>query len=242
MTPERKARLQAVLERRQPDLSLIADRVHKPRNVAALVRNADAVGIHRIHCIAPKEGYRFRGTTQGSDRWVETVNHDTFTDAITAVRGQGMKIYAAHFSDRAVDYRSVDYTVPCAILMGAEKYGVSEQAAEQADEHILIPMMGMVSSLNVATAAGIILVEAQQQRLQAGLYEQPRLSTQERARKLFEWGHETLVAFCRSRNLAYPPYDMEGEMVDAPAWNRQVQAGTAPQQCWPAHSDEIDDV
>ncbi|MCV6589817.1 MAG: tRNA (guanosine(18)-2'-O)-methyltransferase TrmH [Marinobacterium sp.] len=232
MTPERKAKLTAVLNRRQPDLTLIADQVHKPRNVAALVRNADAVGIHRIHCIAPKEGYRFRGTTQGSDRWVETVNHDSFSGAISTVREQGMQIYAAHFSPRAVDYRQVDYTLPCAILMGAEKYGVSDQAAEQADEHILIPMMGMVGSLNVSTAAGIILVEAQQQRMQAGLYEQPRLSDQERARKLFEWGHEKLVQFCRERNLAYPPYDLDGEMIDAPGWNRLVQQGTAPRQRW----------
>ena len=242
MTPERKARLKAVLARRQPDLSLIADRVHKPRNVAALVRHADAVGIHRIHCIAPKEGYRFRGTTQGSDRWVETVNHDSFSDAIAAVRSEGMKVYAAHFSDRAVDYRDVDYTVPCAILMGAEKYGVSDQAAAQADEHILIPMMGMVSSLNVSTAAGIILVEAQQQRLKAGLYDQPRLPEEVQARKLFEWGHETLVQFCRQKNLAYPPYDLEGEMIDAPAWNKQVQNGTAPQYQWLQSDVKQDDV
>ena len=238
MTPERKQKLLGVLQRRQPDLTLIADRVHKPRNVAALVRNADAVGIHQIHCIAPKEGYRFRGTTQGSDRWVSTVNHESFSEAIDAVRAKGMKIYAAHFSERAVDYRQVDYTQPCAILMGAEKYGVSDQAAEQADEHILIPMMGMVSSLNVSTAAGIILVEAQQQRMKAGLYDQQRLSDVEVAQKLFEWGHETLVQYCHQKGLEYPPYDSEGEMIDAPGWNKQVQEGIAPRRDWTA-SDQV---
>ena len=52
-------------------------------------------------------------------------------------------------SDRAVDYREVDYTVPCTVIMGNEVDGVSERAADQADEHIVIPMMGMVESLNV---------------------------------------------------------------------------------------------
>ena len=49
MTPEREQRLLEVLRRRQPDLTLIADKVHKPRNIAALVRNCDAVGIPRMH-------------------------------------------------------------------------------------------------------------------------------------------------------------------------------------------------
>ncbi|MBY4677917.1 tRNA (guanosine(18)-2'-O)-methyltransferase TrmH [Marinobacterium arenosum] len=234
MTPERKQKLLQVLQRRQPDLTLIAERVHKPRNLAALLRNADAVGIHQVHTVAPKAGYRYSGTALGSDRWVSTQQHETFAEAAEAVRAQGMKIYAAHLSGRALDYRLVDYTAPCAILFGAEKQGVGEEAQAQADEHIIIPMMGMVSSLNVSTAAGIILVEAQQQRLAAGLYDQPRLSVEEIARCLFEWSNRKLALFCRDRGLAYPPYDGEGELIDAPGWNRRLQQGQVPRQDWSA--------
>ena len=232
MTPERKQKLLGVLQRRQPDLTLIADRVHKPRNVAALVRNADAVGIHQIHCIAPKEGYRFRGTTQGSDRWVSTVNHESFSEAIDAVRAKGMKIYAAHFSERAVDYRQVDYTQPCAILMGAEKYGVSDQAAEQADEHILIPMMGMVASLNVSTAAGIILIEAQNQRMKAGMYSQRRIAPEVFNDTLFAWGYPDLAKYCHSKGLEYPPVNEAFELLDPSGWYEQVRLGNAPLLQW----------
>jgi len=239
MTPERQQKLLNTLLRRQPDLTLIADRIHKPRNLAALVRNADAVGIHEVHAVAPQEGYpHFRGTTQGSDRWVKVRHHSTFEDAAAAVREKGMKIYAAHFSDSAIDYREVDFTEPCAILMGTEKYGVSDEASALADQHIVIPMMGMVSSLNVSTAAGIILVEAQHQRLKAGMYEESRLPAEEIAFTLFEWSNAKVAQFCRDRNLAYPPYDEMGEMIDSVSWNKAVQAGTAERFGWSAADNE----
>jgi len=233
MTPERHQKLKAALLRRQPDLTLIADKVHKPRNLAALLRNADAVGIHQIHCVDPLDGYhRYRGTTLGSDRWVRKINHPTFAEAAAAVRESGMKIYAAHFSERAIDYRQADYTQPCAILMGAEKQGVSEEAGALADEHITIPMKGLVSSLNVSTAAGIILMEAQYQRQAVGMYDQTRLPAEEIALSLFEWGNSQVVEFCRKQGLAYPDYDAEGEIIDPQGWNKAVQAGTAPRQQW----------
>ncbi|WP_027856948.1 tRNA (guanosine(18)-2'-O)-methyltransferase TrmH [Marinobacterium jannaschii] len=229
MTPERHQKLKAALLQRQPDLTLIADKVHKPRNLAALIRNADAVGMHQIHCVDPRDGYHhYRGTTLGSDRWVRKINHLSFAEAAAAVRDEGMKIYAAHFSDRAIDYRQVDYTCPCAILLGAEKEGVSDEAGALADEHIVIPMMGMVSSLNVSTAAGIILMEARNQRQAAGMYDQPRLSGEQIALSLFEWGNSQVAEFCRKRGLAYPPYDAEGEIIDPQGWNQAVKNGTAP--------------
>lgn len=233
MTPERTEKLKQVLYRRQPDLSLIADQVNKPRNLSALIRNCDAVGVHNVHTVVPKEGYRtYRGTAKGSDFYVKTRQHTSVVKAINAVKKQGMKVVAAHFSERAIDYRQFDYTQPCALLMGAEKQGVSEEASEMADEHITIPMMGMVSSLNVSTAAGIILTEAQYQRAQVGMYDTPRLDQQEIIKTLFEWGNRDLARFCREKGLAYPPLDEIGDVIDAPGWYQKVRAGEAPPFNW----------
>ncbi len=233
MTPERTEKLLKVLHRRQPDLTLIADQVNKPRNLSALIRNCDAVGIHSVHTVVPKEGYRtYRGTAKGSDFYVKTRQHYDVVSAIETVKGQGMKVVAAHFSDRAVDYRDFDYTQPCALLMGAEKQGVSDMASNMADTHVTIPMMGMVSSLNVSTAAGIILVEAQHQRLQAGLYDQPRIDQDEICRCLFEWGNRDLAKFCRDNGLAYPPLDEIGDVIDAPGWYQSVRDGKATSFDW----------
>lgn len=231
MTPEREQKLLAVLQRRQPDLTLIAEQVHKPRNISALIRNCDAAGIAEMHVVRPPEGYRhYRGTALGSDRWLDTRLHDSLEQAIAAVRAQGMQVYAAHLSAAAVPYREVDYTRPCAIIMGAEKEGISARAAELADRHIIIPMQGVVSSLNVSTAAGIILAEAIDQRLKAGLYDRARMPADWIARKLFEARHPKVAEFCRRRRLAYPAFDARGEMVDPHGWNAQVTQGTAPRR------------
>lgn len=228
MTPQRYQKLRAVLDRRQPDLTLLTDNVHKGRNLSAVLRNADAVGIASMHCVVDDNEYRaFRGTAMGSQRWVEMYRHKTIESAIAPLKQQGVQILAAHLADDSVDYREVDYTGPTAILLGAEKRGVSAVAADMADAHITIPMMGMVQSFNVSVAAGIILAEAQHQRMQAGCYDQCRLSPEQYQRLFFEWAHPQLTAFCQQRGLAYPPLGEDGELEDAPGWNAKVKAGQA---------------
>jgi len=226
MTPEREARLLEVFRRRQTDLTLITDKVHKTRNIAALVRNCDAVGISDLHYVEPPEGYRtYRGTAMGSERWVEQHRHESTESAIAAVKAKGMRVFAAHLSPTAVDFHEVDYTQPCAILMGAEKAGVSEVGAQLADQHIVIPMLGMVESLNVATASGIILAEAQYQRQKAGLYQREGLDLERRARYLFEARYPRLVKFCQLCEEPYPHYNERGELVDPPSVQALVRRG-----------------
>lgn len=162
MTPERLARIKQTLNTRQPDLRVLTDQVHKPRNLSAIIRSCDAFGVANMHVVWPREGFRaFRKTAGGSFNWVTTHTHPSMADALAVLKSQGHRLYAAQLSERAVDFRTVDYTVPCVIVMGNEVDGVSAAAAAEADEHIVIPMMGMVESLNVSAACAIILSEAQ---------------------------------------------------------------------------------
>ena len=228
MTPEREARLLKVLQQRQPDMSLITERVHKPRNIAALVRSCDAVGIAKMHFVAPKEGYGgLNGTSMGSDQWVETCSYQTVDEAITSVKREGMMVYAAHLSEQAIDFRDVDYTQPFALMLGAEKEGISPKAAALADQHIAISMMGMVESFNVSTAAGIILVEAQRQRLLAGMYQREGLGPTQRARILFEARNPKLSRYYRLAEQPYPRYDLQGFLVDPQETHTVVAKGRA---------------
>lgn len=80
-----------------------------------------------------------------------------------------MQILAIHLSDKAVDFREIDYTRPTCILMGQEKTGITQEALDLADQDIIIPMIGMVQSLNVSVASALILYEAQRQRQNAGI-------------------------------------------------------------------------
>lgn len=143
-----------MLARRQPDLTVCMEQVHKPHNVSAIIRTADAVGVHEVHAVWP--GSRMRtmaSAAAGSNSWVQVKTHRTIGDAVAHLKGQGMQILATHLSDNAVDFREIDYTRPTCILMGQEKTGITQEALALADQDIIIPMIGMVQSLNVSVAS-----------------------------------------------------------------------------------------
>ncbi|WP_372877140.1 tRNA (guanosine(18)-2'-O)-methyltransferase TrmH [Spongiibacter marinus] len=227
MTPERYQRLRAVLDRRQPDLTVITDNVHKGRNLSAIVRTADAAGIAEMHAVIDDKDYKaFRGTAMGSHSWVAVRRHRDIAALITGLQGDGYQVLAAHLDADSVDYRQPDYTRPTAILLGAEKRGVSAEACALADAHITIPMMGMVQSYNVSVAAGIILSEAQYQRDQQGLYDRPRLDEQTYRQTLFEWAHPQVRDFCRENGLDYPALrEEDGEIAEPAQWYKRIREG-----------------
>lgn len=217
MTPERFAKLKEILNRRQPDLTVLMDEIHKPQNIAALKRTCDAVGASRLHGVsADRHIRRHHGIAGGTRRWVETVVHSDMPGAVAELKSQGMTLYAAHWSDRAIDFREADFTVPSAILLGAERVGVSSMAAELADVHITLPMLGMVASLNVSVAGAVILYEAMQQRERAGLYAHSRMEEQEYRKTLFEWCHPEIAQRCRDKRLPYPELTEDGDLAENP--------------------------
>ena len=215
MTPERFLKLRTVLDRRQPDLTVLMDNVHKPHNFSAVLRTCDAVGVYEAHGVWPRaELQPHREIASGVAKWVRIRTHPTLQDAFAALRASGFSVYAAHASASAHDYRDVSYTRPVAILLGAELHGLGEQSLALADAHIAVPMMGFGASLNVSVAAATILFEAQRQRLQAGFYPQPRLTPREYARTLFEWAHPAAAEHCRRTGRSYPPLDESGNIID----------------------------
>ena len=229
VTPERIARLRQVLDRRQPDLTVVTDFVHKQRNLSAIVRVCDAVGIMRVHAVLGDEDYQaFRGTAMGSHHWVEVRRHVDLSAALEPVRSEGCQLVAAHPMEGAVDFRDIDYTRPTVLLLGAERRGLSPAAREMADACVAVPMVGMVGSLNVSVAAGIILAEAQRQRQQAGMYDCVRIDHNTYQRLFFQWGHPEVREFCEQRGLRYPRLDQQGEIDDPSAWYASVREGTAP--------------
>lgn len=223
MTPERYQKIVSVLDNRQSDLTLLLDEVHKGRNLSAIVRSADANGIDTVHSVNPKAGFQhYRGTALGSHKWVDVLHYDEVEDAALQLKQNGFQLVAAHLSESAVDYREIDYTVPTAFILGTEKQGVSDTAVQLADHHAIIPMKGMVASLNVSVASGILLAEVQRQREASSTYMPQPLPEDLYRYRLFRWCQPTLAEFCDARNIPYPELDEEGEVIDGPAWRRSV--------------------
>jgi tRNA (guanosine-2'-O-)-methyltransferase len=216
MTPKRFQRLRSVLDRRQPDLTVVMENVHKPHNFSAVLRSCDAVGVFETHAVAPAGTFRvFHGLSGGTRRYVGVRRWDKgdLGTCLGHLQERGFAILAAHPAPGATDYRELDYTRPTAVLLGQELDGLTEEAAEQADVWVAIPMEGMGRSLNVSVAAALLLFEARRQRRAAGMYEQSRLDVETRRRTLFEWAYPRLARLCREREHPYPELGEDGEIL-----------------------------
>jgi len=220
MLPRRFHRLRAVLDRRQPDLTVLLDQVHKPHNLSAVLRSCDAAGVFEAHAVAPERPVvrPARAISRGTGKWVHVARHETVEAACDRLENDGFRIWAAHPGDGpdgpARDYREIDYTGPTAILLGQEKDGVSAPALTRAHGSVVVPMEGMVTSLNVSVAAALLLYEARRQRERAGLYDGgPRLPEAVYRQTLFEWAYPQLAALCLDRGVEYPELGEDGELL-----------------------------
>ncbi|OEG73844.1 tRNA (guanosine(18)-2'-O)-methyltransferase TrmH [Shewanella colwelliana] len=224
MSPERFARINQMLDNRQTDLTICLDKVHKTNNIAAVIRTADAVGINQIHAVWPDIEMRVSGNTaSGSQQWVKTIKHYHMSEAAEQFKAQDMQVLATNFSNTAVDFRDVDYTKPTVVIMGNERDGVSDEGLAIADQHIIIPMIGMVQSLNVSVASALIMYEAQRQRAQAGKYGTRTLDDAYCQTMLFEQGHPIYAKACRRKNIPYPQIDDQGQILADETWWQRMR-------------------
>ena len=120
--------------------------------------------------------------TQGAHRWVNRTRVDTEekTTFLNEKQKEGYQVVVTHLTSEAVPYQELDYTKPTVFVLGNEKEGVSDDVIALADEVIIIPMRGMVQSLNVSVATALLLYEVQRQLEIAGRYSVPQLSEIER--------------------------------------------------------------
>lgn len=214
MTPERFEKIKNVLKKRQPDATVILDNVHKPHNLAAILRSCDATGIGSIHARSKNDqiGINLKAAS-GSNHWVKVDVHNDLTRLYQSLKKKGHSIFVANNSKKAVDFREVDYTGSCAIVLGAELDGLSDNSVDYASQEVKIPINGMVDSLNVSVANAVILYEMQRQRLKAGLYESTRLTKEAYHKLLFEFSYPEVALVFRKKSAKYPKLDDYGQII-----------------------------
>jgi tRNA (guanosine-2'-O-)-methyltransferase len=198
LNEKRIARIDNLLSKKQPDLQVMLDNVHSSQNLSAIIRSADAVGVLDIYYSTKEnESLRIHKTiTQGAHRWMHRYRiHDDYkVTFLKQKKEKGFQVVVTHLEERAVSFRQIDYTKPTLLVMGNEKDGVSAEIVELADEVIIIPMQGMVQSLNVSVATGLILYEAQRQLEDSGRYDAPLLSEEKTEDIKAEWIYRDTIA------------------------------------------------
>ncbi|MBO4311444.1 MAG: tRNA methyltransferase [Desulfovibrionaceae bacterium] len=189
ITTRRHQKLADVLAKRQPDLTLVLANIHDPHNVSAIYRSADAFGVTGIHLYYTDTPFPTLGrkSSASARKWVESYRHSSREEMLSALKAQGCTILATSCSAASRPFGEYDFTKPTAIIMGNEHSGVPEELTGIADGELYIPMYGMIQSFNVSVAAALILYEASRQRALAGMYDAPRFSAEEYAKRLEAW-------------------------------------------------------
>lgn len=150
-----------------PDpLVLVLESVEKPGNLGAIMRTADAAGIDAVIICDPLvDIYNPNAIRSGVGCiFTRQVVVCTTAEAIDWLHSKKIHIYSAALTEKAIEYHTIDFTQPSAIVMGTEATGLSKEWLEKSDRQIIIPMRGIADSLNVSTSAAVLVFEAIRQR------------------------------------------------------------------------------
>jgi len=149
----------------QPLFLLVADGIEDPHNLGAIIRTAEAAGVHGL--ILPKRrsasvGATVFKTSAGACSHLPIARVANLASTIDALKKEGIFFYAAEAGGPSI-YRT-DLTGNIGIVIGSEGSGVGELIKKKCDGIISLDLYGKVNSLNASVAAGIVMYEAVRQR------------------------------------------------------------------------------
>jgi 23S rRNA (guanosine2251-2'-O)-methyltransferase len=149
-----------------PALIIVLDGIEDPQNTGAILRTADAVGAHGI-VRQTRHSAALGGATAKAS--AGALAHVKIADVVNVARAveelKDAGIWTVGLAgDASQTYDTIDFTLPIAVVLGAEGTGLRRLVRERCDFLAKIPMIGHVGSLNVSVAAGVVLYEVLRQR------------------------------------------------------------------------------
>jgi tRNA (guanosine-2'-O-)-methyltransferase len=159
LTEERREVLRRTLSKRTHYMRIMTENMFHPQNASAIMRHCEAFGIQQIHTV--EDRCKFDPSVnivRGTQKWVDVEHHDTTKEALEALKAEGYRIVATTPHRCSSTPETFDVTKgKFALVFGTEHAGISDEVIEAADEFLMIPMCGMVESLNVSASAAILI-------------------------------------------------------------------------------------
>lgn len=190
MTPERRNKLTAILEKRQPDLTVVLENVFDPHNISAVMRTCDAVGVQEVYIITnkiPRHKKWGARSSSSAAKWLTVHQFENAEECFAELRKKYSKILTTHLSSDAVNLYEVNMTEPIALVFGNEHSGVSDDIRALADGNFIIPQAGIIQSLNISVACAVTLYEAYRQKSLAGHYNRDNMDNAMKQELLKQW-------------------------------------------------------
>ena len=160
--------LQVAKDRNEPPFIVLLDELEDPHNLGAILRTADAAGVHGV--LIPKHrscplSATVAKTSAGAVEHVPVARVGNLVQTIKKLKQEGLWVAAADMDGK--DYYDTDLTGPLLLIIGSEGQGVGRLVKEQCDFVVRIPMVGKINSLNASVAGSILMYEAMKQRRKA---------------------------------------------------------------------------
>ncbi len=154
------------LKRKETPLFIILDCIEDPRNFGAILRVADAAGIHGIVIQSHRSatlGYEVSKVSAGAVEYVPVAMVANIKHAIYEMKKQGITVVGAEAGADKIVWE-LNFKVPLALVFGSEGKGIRMTVRKNCDVLVSLPMQGKINSLNVSVAAGIFAFEILRQR------------------------------------------------------------------------------
>lgn len=153
-------------EKGEPAFVIICDEIEDSHNLGAIIRTAEACGVHGI--IIPKRrnvglNYIVAKTSCGALEYMPVARVTNLAATIDQLKKKNIWVYAADMDGQRWD--KTDFSGGVALVVGSEGNGVGRLVKEKCDITVSLPMMGRVNSLNASVAAGVLMYEIARQRL-----------------------------------------------------------------------------
>ena len=159
ITDERREVLQRTVDSRTHYMRILTENMFHPQNASAIMRHCEAFGIQQIHTV--EDRCKFDPSVnivRGTQKWVDVEHHDTTAEALAALKAEGYRIVATTPHRCSATPETFDVTKgKFALVFGTEHAGISDEVIAAADDFLMIPMCGMVESLNVSASAAILI-------------------------------------------------------------------------------------
>ena len=153
-------------KKNQVPFLLVLDGIEDPHNFGAILRTADAAGVHGVIIRKVRQvqvNDTVKRVSTGAADHVPVARVANIAETITRLKEAGLVVYGVEIDGKPL-YNQVDAKSPVALVIGSEGKGLSRLVKDRCDQVIRIPMHGKMSSLNASVATGIVLFEIIRQR------------------------------------------------------------------------------
>ncbi len=162
LLPPRKERIDRVVAQRTRTVTVVLDRLEDSFNMAAVLRTCEGMGLQDVHVIRNPDAPFSPNSrvTQGCDKWLDLHLHKDFASCAAVLKKQGYRVLASAIRPGATSLFELQFDTKIAMVLGNERFGVSEEVLAHSDGTFWIPMRGFSQSMNISAAASACVTRA----------------------------------------------------------------------------------